>query len=148
MGQLHPRDVSLKDLVQRSAAVLVVRPDEPERLIVEVDVGRAPPYPRIRWRYLVEEVLHGRSDAPATGKALEVDEAHWRTSLNLHRRYVLEGLSRHVVVETYQPLHPPTAGAPHLVFLSPGEDGWEYTVSGAREGMDARKKVVSLLRKR
>jgi len=151
VGQLHPREVTLEHVVARADAVLHVRPDAPDRRVVEVPLGGKPwhggeaaPYERVIQRYVVEQVLRGEVKP---GDALEVDAARWRTSFDLHRRYELEGLSRHVVVEVYAPKHPPADGAARYVFLQRTGEGWEWVVQGAWEGLAAKKDVERALKR-
>lgn len=105
VGQIHPKSITLEQLIRRSECILVVKKAKPFTRIVKTeldDTKRYPPHESPRFSYKVVEVLKDESDAkPAVGAKIEVVPAHDRMMLNLSRRYHLEGVHKSPILEFY-----------------------------------------------
>lgn len=105
VGQIHPRAISLEQLIRESECIFVVRKGKPYSRIVEIELDdskRFPPHKSPRYAYKVLEILKDETDAkPIIGAKIEVLPAHDRMMLNLSRRYHLEGVHKSPILEFY-----------------------------------------------
>ena len=105
VGQIHPRAISLEQLIRESECIFVVKKGKPYSRIVEIELDdskRFPPHHSPRYSYKVVEILKDETDAkPAIGSKIEAVPAHDRMMLNLNRRYHLEGVHKSPILEFY-----------------------------------------------
>lgn len=146
VGQLHIQHIGLAELIRRSTHIVVAVPDEPwatkERVAIKARSGKVRPYVRIVLRYHVHESLRGDL---AAGAAIAVEPADDLRKEKLHRDYYDKGLSRHVLVDQYQPVATAAADQPRILCLCHVGKRFAFSVAGAEEGMAARGEIERLL---
>lgn len=150
----HHERVALELVLSRSTLVAIVEPASPPTKKTEIPIGpagtsneKAPPYVRVQQRYVVKEILSNRSGpAPAAGSVLEVDEGDASTRRHVHEA-AQRGTRKIPIYWYYQPAETPDAGpgAPVIVFLRRGDEGWEFTATGAVEPVSQRARVAELI---
>jgi hypothetical protein len=156
LSQIHYQDISLQDLVDRSALILVVKTAKPGQRQIQIPIGKdrsnkpAPPFTRVQVRCEVQAAL-SEGAAALVGKTLEIDGAHWEQSLSMHKRYYLQGMSISPIYQHYRAAEEPTdakdPGAPYIVFLRrEGKDGYAFTVDGAIEHVNQREAIEAIIR--
>jgi hypothetical protein len=146
VGQLHIKKIELAELIRRSPVIVVAEPDDPptveERVVIKARGKRPPPYVRSVDRFRVRDSLRGNL---APGAAIAVVPADDALQERLHRDYHTRGLSRHVVVDHYEPVAATAPDQPRILFLTGNGERHAYTIAGGTEGLAQRSEVERLL---
>ncbi len=146
MGQLHYHAVPIDELVRRSSHIVIAAPSSPPTRVDEVAVPGAGkevrPYTRVVYRFTVQQSLRGEL---APGAPIEVVSANDDEAEELHREYHVEGVSRHVALDRYEPRVPFGNDDPRWLFLRPGRERFAYAVDLGAEGLGARTEIERLV---
>ena len=142
VGQLHIQNIELKELIQRSAHIVIAVPDDPplveEQVAIKARGKKVPPYIRSVHRFRVRESLRGDL---ASGTAIAVAPAGDALQERLHRDYYTKVLNRHVVVDRYEQQAATGVGDARILFLNNHGARFAYTVEGGAEGLALRSEV-------
>jgi hypothetical protein len=167
---VHVRAASLQQIVDDANLIVLARPADPATRTEVIDItpeGAAPDpekypaYRRVVSRYRVLDVLSPREETPGQhqplsaeeartrlGRIIEVLPAHDHQSLDLHRRYYVDLISKSPIRLRYKPRSlTDEAGAPVILFLRAPDDVGRFSlvVGRAMEGAGARPEVERLL---
>jgi hypothetical protein len=154
VGQVHPKQITLQALVDRSDCIFVVRKATPYSRTVAVeldDTKKFPPHQSPWYRYKIVDVVKDEPESkPATGSEIEARGAHDATLLYLDRKYALEGVSKSPILDFYE-----SRGGQiekrdtFIVFLSWNDEKKSYAIAanGAFEEMAAKPEIKSLIGK-
>lgn len=165
LSQIHYQIISLKELMERSEFVLVVKLAKPSQRQIQVPIGKdrrnqeAPAFVRVQTRCEVLRALApaGTTGAELVGKTLEIDGANWQETLAMHKIYYLEGIGESPIYDRYEPAdragaqtqEPEPKDAPFIVFLRrEGKSGFAFAAEGAVERLKNRAAIEELLRHR
>jgi hypothetical protein len=164
LSQVHYQPVSLKQVIERSDLVLIVKMAKPSQRQIPIPIGKdnknqeAPAFVRVQTRCEVQRALTA-AGAELVGKTIEIDGANWQDTLAMHKIYYLEGIGESPIYERYQPADPADAqareaepkDAPFIVFLrreaQDGKTGFAFVVEGAVERLKNRAAIEELLRR-
>jgi len=142
VGQLHIKKIELGELIQRSAHIVIAVPDDQpsleEQVVIKARGKKPPPYVRLVHRYRVRESLRGDL---ATGTAIAVAPADDALQERLHREYYTEGLSRHAVVDFYEPKSQFGEQEPRILFLAARDGRFAYARNVGAEGLGMRSEI-------
>lgn len=149
-------DLDLDGVVQNSQAIVVAHPAQPASRKESIDItpaGQAPDavkypaYVRHLSRWVVDESL--LPGGPQKGAVLEIDEAEWGISLEVHRRYHLEHVEKLPDWTAYRSATVLRDGAPadarRVVFLQKLGQGWAFTARGSLEPVSELARVKQAL---
>jgi hypothetical protein len=154
VGQVHPNQITLQALVDRSDCIFVVQKATPYSRTVAVeldDTKKFPPHQSPWYRYKILDVIKDEPESkPSAGSEIEARGAHDATLLYLDRKYALEGVSKSPILDFYE-----SRGGQiekrdtFIVFLSWNDDDKSYAIAadGAFEEMAAKAEVKSLMGK-
>ena len=149
MGQVHLKALGLDEVLDRSRAVVVARPDGHSRARLRLGRG-VPEFVRVDDRFEIVEVLADTTGALAAGRKIRVHPADAVTRLRVHGDYHARGLSRHWNTPRYDPRNAPEDGDDVILFMRAGDEGkgwppWAYAIAGAVEGLGSLTSVRSAL---
>lgn len=149
MGQVHLQPLGLDEVLDRSRAVVVARPDGHSRARLRLGRG-VPEFVRVDDRFEIVEVLADTTGALAAGRKIRVHPADAVTRLRVHGDYHARGLSRHWNTPRYEPRNTPEDGDDVILFMRAGDEGkgwppWAYAIAGAVEGVHSLANVRSAL---
>lgn len=149
MGQVHLKALGLEEVLDRSRAVVVARPDGHSRARLRLGRG-VPEFVRVDDRFEIVEVLADTTGALAAGRKIRVHPADAVTRLRVHGDYHARGLSRHWNTPRYDPRHAPEDGDDVILFMRAGDEGkgwppWAYAIAGAVEGLSSLAGVRAAL---
>jgi hypothetical protein len=154
VGQVHPKQITLQTLVDKSDCIFVVKKAAPYSRVEEVPLdesGNHPPHQSPWYRYkIVEALKDGPETKPAPGAEIEARGAHDETLLYLDRKYALEGVSKSPILDFYE-----SRGGEiekkdiFIVFLSWDDEAKRYAIAanGAFEELAAKAEVKALIAK-
>jgi hypothetical protein len=154
VGQIHPKQITLQALVDKSDCIFVVKKATPYTRVEEVPLdesGKYPPHQTPWYRYQVIETLKEEPDAKAKpGSEIEARGAHDATMLYLDRKYALEGISKSPILDFYA-----SRGGQiekretFIAFLTWDGEEKRFTLAadGAFEEMAAKPEVKALMAK-
>lgn len=153
VGQIHPRAISLEQLIRKSECIFVVKKGKPYSRILEIELDdskRFPPYQSPRFSYKVVKILKDETKStPAIGSKIEVAPAHDGTMLHVSRRYHLEGVHKSPILEFYDGNGREIEKREKLiVFLrrNDEEGNYSFTADQAMEDVEKKPLVDSLLK--
>lgn len=166
LSQVHYQTLSLKQVIERSELVLIVKLAKPNQRQIQVPIGKdqkgqdAPAFVRVLTRCEVQRALTA-AGAELVGKTIEIDGANWQDTLAMHKIYYLEGIGESPIFDRYEPADQkaqpaPQAAepkdAPFIVFLRresyEGKSGLAFAVEGATERVKNRAAIEELLLRR
>lgn len=169
LSQVHYETISLKQVIERSELVLIVKLAKPNQRQIQVPIGKdkkgqdAPAFVRVLTRCEVQRALTA-AGAELVGKTIEIDGANWQDTLAMHKIYYLEGIGESPIFDRYEPADQSTAAArsaaqaaepkdaPFIVFLRresyEGKHGLAFVVEGATERVKNRAAIEELLLRR
>jgi len=152
-GQVHEESITLEELVREASVIAVVKPARKPRTPASVDITppgkprdtrRWPPFQFVIHEYEVVKVLKG---APL-GKRLRVHPADYDTALLVHRKYHVEGISKHWISRGYEPKQPPAGTSTEnvVVFLNKSGNRWHFAAEGAVESAALAEEISAALK--
>lgn len=151
-GQIHPRYISLEDLVRRSDLIVIARPESPfitEKMIpLAKGRKRAPPFRLVTCHFqVIETLIHGWGPVPAR---IAVSAADWESDMEVAKQYYLKGISKHVVREYYESKTAPQdpGKQPVILFLYYRSESAEFVAQGGYESVEMKRTVVRLISKK
>jgi hypothetical protein len=150
-GQIHPKSITLEQLIRRSECILVVRKAKPFARIVKTELdssGKFPPYESPRYAYNAVKIIKDAGEAKvAVGSRIEVAPAHDGTMLLVTRKYELEGIHKSPILEFYNgKAREIEKRDKYIVFLRRNDEGdsYAFAADGAVEGVEAQARIDSL----
>jgi len=152
-GQAHPQAVTFDELVREAGVIAVVKPAKRPRTRQSIDITppgkgpdprRYPPFEFVIHEYEVVKVLKNKGDQ-RLGKRLRVHPADFDMQLSLHRKYHLEGITKHWIARGYEPKQPPAGTSTEniVVFLSQSGKRWSFAAEGAVESSAVAEEIAA-----
>jgi hypothetical protein len=153
VGQIHPKAITLEQLIRRSECILVVKKAKPFTRIVKTELdssGKFPPYESPRYAYkVVTSIKDAGETKAAVGSRIEVAPAHDGTMLLVARKYELEGIHKSPILEFYNEKGWEIGKRDkYIVFLRRNDEGKSYafTADHAVEGLEKKPLLDSMLK--
>jgi len=106
MSQVHNRGITLKEMVRESHAILLVKQARPfrveEKIPIHEDTIKYPPFLKVKFRFLVTEVIYNDCCDISAGKEITAVDQRTGTELHMHKVYHLEGSLKSPIFEHYE----------------------------------------------
>lgn len=146
MSRIHYQEITFAELVQMARPVVVVKKSTaaPRQKTVAVRklTKSYPPFQFPVATYVVVKTLRG--EGPAAGSEIEVYPADFDRRLDLHRRYVIDGMSKSPIYRTYKPTSYQPDDDVFILFLRNTADGHlSFFCLGSMEGMEYEARIVA-----
>jgi hypothetical protein len=154
VGQVHPKQITLQTLIDKSDCIFIVKKATPYSRVEEVPLdesGKHPPHQSPWYRYkIVEAIKDEPENRPAPGSEIEALGAHDATLLFLDRKYALEGVSKSPILDFYEPREEQIEKRDtFIVFLSWDDEEKRYAIAanGAFESKSLKQEIQYLVGK-
>lgn len=151
-GRIHPKAITLDQLIRESDCILLVKKAKPFTRIVKTELdssGKLPPYESPRFAYKVVQIIKDAGGTKvAAGSRIEVAPAHDGTMLSVTRKYELEGIHKSPILEFYNKNGREIEKRDkHIVFLRRTDEGQGYAFAAdhAVEGAEKKPMLDSLV---
>ncbi len=153
MSQIHYRYISLEETVERSPYIVVAQKVEPfvaiekintENIFQEALEKNLPPYDKVIHLFYVVEILKDKNEHISKGM-IKVSEAHFRSSLKIHRDYYQKGLARSPEYEACNPEFNLYDADEVILFLRHDEE-LAYAFELSYESIERKKDIKKLIR--
>ncbi|GEM_PF-5727971 len=154
VSQVHPKQITLQALIEKSDCIFIVQKAKPYSRTVEIELDdskKFPPHHSPRYSYKIIEALKEESPEKVDpGTIIEARGAHDAILLSLDRKYALEGVSKSPILDFYE-----SRGGQiekhetFIVFMKWDDEERSYNIAadGAFEEMAAKAEVKSLIGK-
>ncbi|MEO6097828.1 MAG: hypothetical protein ABIW76_20095 [Fibrobacteria bacterium] len=151
VGQVHPKQITLQALVDKSDCIFVVQKATPYSRVEDIPLdesGKYPPHQSPWYRYKIIEIIKDEPETkPAPGSEIEALGAHDASLLLVDRKHALEGDSKSPILDFYEPRTEQVEKRDtFIVFLTWNEEEKRYAIAadGAYETKDLKQEIKYL----
>ena len=153
MGQVHYEDTPLKDLIERSDYIFVVKKLEPSYTVEEIkihqDIKKYPPFKKVINHFNIEEELFNKDKACMNGKDINIISADFHTELLVHKMYYLEGTHKSPIYSNYESSLEYGKANELIIFLRSSKDNdFAFTCHGAYEAVSKKQEIVDIIKRK